>query len=162
MRECLHQPFPLRRASRLALLDPVTYLCVYFELNYYVCTHLGLLCLSDEWACYYKSSLVLLILPFGVYSVCHHYSHSSFLLISICILYLFHLFTFFINIVKKIFILVQSIGSDGKESARNTEDLGRKDPLEKGTATHSSSLAWRTPRTEEPGGLQESWTRLSN
>ena len=162
MRECLHQPFPLRRASRLALLDPVTYLCVYFELNYYVCTHLGLLGLSDEWACYYKSSLVLLILPFGVYSVCHHYSHSSFLLISICILYLFHLFTFFINIVKKIFILVQSIGSDGKESARNTEDLGRKDPLEKGTATHSSSLAWRTPRTEEPGGLQESWTRLSN
>ena len=162
MRECLHQPFPLRRASRLALLDPVTYLCMYFELNYYVCTHLGLLCLSDEWACYYKSSLVLLILPFGVYSVCHHYSHSSFLLISICILYLFHLFTFFINIVKKIFILVQSIGSDGKESARNTEDLGRKDPLEKGTATHSSSLAWRTPRTEEPGGLQESWTRLSN
>ena len=162
MRECLHQPFPLRRASRLALLDPVTYLCVYFELNYYVCTHLGLLCLSDEWACYYKSSLVLLILPFGVYSVCHHYSHSSFLLISICILYLFHLFTFFINIVKKIFILVQSIGSDGKESARNTEDLGRKDPLEKGTATHSSSLARRTPRTEEPGGLQESWTRLSN
>ena len=141
MRECLHQPFPLRRASRLALLDPVTYLCVYFELNYYVCTHLGLLCLSDEWACYYKSSLVLLILPFGVYSVCHHYSHSSFLLISICILYLFHLFTFFINIVKKIFILVQSIGSDGKESARNTEDLGRKDPLEKGTAIHSSSLA---------------------
>ena len=158
MRECLHQPFPLRRASRLALLDPVTYLCVYFELNYYVCTHLGLLCLSDEWACYYKSSLFLLILPFWVYSVCHHYSHSSFLLISICILYLFHLFTFFINIVKKIFILVQSISSDGKESAHNTEDLDQKDPLEKGTATHSSSLAWRIPRTEEPGGLQKSWT----
>ena len=28
--------------------------------------------------------------------------------------------------------------------------LGQKDPLEKGMATHSSSLAW----TEEPGGLQ--------
>jgi len=26
--------------------------------------------------------------------------------------------------------------------------------LEKGMATHSSSLAWRIPRTEEPGGLQ--------
>ena len=26
--------------------------------------------------------------------------------------------------------------------------------LEKGIATHSSSLAWRIPRTEEPGGLQ--------
>ena len=29
--------------------------------------------------------------------------------------------------------------------------LGR--PLEKEMATHSSSLAWRTPWTEEPGGL---------
>ena len=32
--------------------------------------------------------------------------------------------------------------------------LGREDPLEKGVATHSSILAWRTPWTEEPGGLQ--------
>ena len=30
--------------------------------------------------------------------------------------------------------------------------LGREDPLEKGTATHSSILAWRIPWTEEPGG----------
>jgi len=29
-----------------------------------------------------------------------------------------------------------------------------EDPLEKGIATHSSILAWRIPRTEEPGGLQ--------
>jgi len=32
--------------------------------------------------------------------------------------------------------------------------LGLKDPLEKGIATHSSTLAWRVPWTEEPGGLQ--------
>ena len=32
--------------------------------------------------------------------------------------------------------------------------LGWEDPLEKGMATHSSILAWRIPRTEEPGGLQ--------
>ena len=32
--------------------------------------------------------------------------------------------------------------------------LGHKDPLEKGTATHSSILASRIPWTEEPGGLQ--------
>ena len=32
--------------------------------------------------------------------------------------------------------------------------LGWKDPLEEGMATHSSILAWRIPRTEEPGGLQ--------
>ena len=32
--------------------------------------------------------------------------------------------------------------------------LGWEDPLEKEMATHSSILAWRTPLTEEPGGLQ--------
>ena len=31
---------------------------------------------------------------------------------------------------------------------------GGEDALEKGTATHSSILAWRIPWTEEPGGLQ--------
>ena len=30
--------------------------------------------------------------------------------------------------------------------------LGRKDPLEKEMATHSSILAWGIPWTEEPGG----------
>ena len=32
--------------------------------------------------------------------------------------------------------------------------LGWEDPLEKEMATHSRILAWRTPWTEEPGGLQ--------
>ena len=32
--------------------------------------------------------------------------------------------------------------------------LGLEDPLEKGMATHSSILAWRSPWTEEPGELQ--------
>ena len=40
-------------------------------------------------------------------------------------------------------------------------------PLQEGTATHSSILAWRIPRREEPGGLQsmgspKSRTELSN
>ena len=33
------------------------------------------------------------------------------------------------------------------------QSLGRDDPLEKGMATQSSILAWRSPLTEEPGGL---------
>ena len=32
--------------------------------------------------------------------------------------------------------------------------LGREDPLEKEKATHSSTLAWKIPWTEEPGRLQ--------
>ena len=34
------------------------------------------------------------------------------------------------------------------------QSLGWEDPLEESMATHSSILAWETPRTEEPGGLQ--------
>ena len=34
------------------------------------------------------------------------------------------------------------------------QSLGQEDPLQKGMATHSSVLAWRIPRTEEPGDLQ--------
>ena len=61
-------------------------------------------------------------------------------------------------------------GSDGKESAYNARDMGsiprsRSFPgglinlnnymaLEKGMASHSSTLAWRIPWTEESGGLQ--------
>ena len=32
--------------------------------------------------------------------------------------------------------------------------LGQEDPLEKEMATHSSTLAWKIPWTEEPGRLQ--------
>ena len=33
------------------------------------------------------------------------------------------------------------------------QPLSWEDPLEKKMATHSSILAWKIPRTEEPGGL---------
>ena len=32
--------------------------------------------------------------------------------------------------------------------------LGGEDPLENEMAIHSSILAWKIPRTDEPGGLQ--------
>ena len=34
------------------------------------------------------------------------------------------------------------------------QSLGQEDSLEKGMINHSSTLAWRIPWTEEPGGLQ--------
>ena len=46
-----------------------------------------------------------------------------------------------------------------KESACNVEDqvqtVGLDDSLEKEMATHSSILAWKIPRTEEPQGHKE-------
>ena len=54
-----------------------------------------------------------------------------------------------------------SDGSNGKESACNTDmqeaqvrSLGQEYPLEREMATHSSTLAWEIPWTEELGGLQ--------
>ena len=46
--------------------------------------------------------------------------------------------------------------------------LGQEDPLEKEMETHSSTIAWKIPWTEEPGGLHtvhgvtKSRTQLSN
>ena len=34
------------------------------------------------------------------------------------------------------------------------QSLGQEDPLEKEMAIHSSTLAWKIPWMEEPGGLQ--------
>ena len=52
-------------------------------------------------------------------------------------------------------------GSDGKASACNVGDpgsipppLGWEGPLEKEMAIHSSTLAWKIPWMEAPGGLQ--------
>ena len=45
------------------------------------------------------------------------------------------------------------------------QSLGWEDPLEKETATHSSTLAWKMPWTEEPGrlhGVTKSRTQLSD
>ena len=52
-------------------------------------------------------------------------------------------------------------GSDGKESACNTEDLGFIPSLgnSPGGGSHSSTLAWPIPWTEEPGGLQSMGTQ---
>ena len=43
------------------------------------------------------------------------------------------------------------------------QSLGWEDPREKEMATHSSTLAWETPWTEEPGGLQSmGWQRVGH
>ena len=44
-------------------------------------------------------------------------------------------------------------------SETEVRSLGQEDPLQEGTATHSSILAWRIPWTEEPGGLVHGVTK---
>ena len=52
-------------------------------------------------------------------------------------------------------------GTSGIEPPANAGDIrgvglipGGEDTLKKGTATHTSILAWRIPQTEKPGGLR--------
>ena len=40
------------------------------------------------------------------------------------------------------------------QETQEIQSLGQEDLLEEGVVTHSSILAWKIPRTEEPGGLQ--------
>ena len=57
-------------------------------------------------------------------------------------------------------------GAYGKACAYNAGDpvrsLGREDPLEKEMATHSRTLAWKAPRTQEPGRLQSTGRKQSD
>ena len=49
--------------------------------------------------------------------------------------------------------MVQMVKTVPAMQETHVRSLVQEDPLEKGMATHSSILAWRIPRTEEPGGL---------
>ena len=62
------------------------------------------------------------------------------------------------------------VGFPGGEVVKNppamqetqVQSLGGEDPLEKEMATQSSILAWKTPWTEEPGGLQSTGHKESD
>ena len=41
-----------------------------------------------------------------------------------------------------------------KTQETQVQSLGQEDPWQEEITIHSSILAWRIPRTEEPGGLQ--------
>ena len=49
---------------------------------------------------------------------------------------------------------MSSISEKIDNAQMQVQSLSQKDLLEKEMITHSSVLAWKTPWTEEPGGLQ--------
>ena len=50
-------------------------------------------------------------------------------------------------------LVAQMIKNPPAMQEMQVQSLGQEGPLEEGMTTHSSVLAWRIPRTEEPGGL---------
>ena len=81
-----------------------------------------------------------------------------------------NLASFFTSLSLSVFIMASLVVQMVKRlpARRKTwvRSLGQADPLEKEMATHSSSLAWKIPWMEEPGGLQsmglQSQTQLSD
>ena len=55
---------------------------------------------------------------------------------------------------KEASLVAQTVKNLPAMPETQVQSLGRENPLEKGMASHSSILAWRIPRPEEPGGLQ--------
>ena len=51
-------------------------------------------------------------------------------------------------------LIAQSVKNPPAMQQTQVQSLGWEDPLEKEMASHSSILAWKIPRTEEPGRLQ--------
>ena len=49
--------------------------------------------------------------------------------------------------------MAQSVKNLPAAQEMRVQSLGQEDPLEKEMATHSSILAWKILRTEEPSGL---------
>ena len=56
-------------------------------------------------------------------------------------------------------LVVQMVKNLPAGQETRVQTLGQEDPLEKGMAIHSSIPAWRIPWTEEPGGLQSTWSQ---
>ena len=76
---------------------------------------------------------MLMLLPKGLYFENHCFEgHSTFLVVPV----------------------VKNPPASEETQETCVRSLGWEDPMEEGTATHSSTLAWRIPWTEEPGRLQ--------
>ena len=50
--------------------------------------------------------------------------------------------------------MAQTVKNPPAKWETRIRSLGQEDPMEEEMATHSTILAWRTPRTEKPGELQ--------
>ena len=65
-----------------------------------------------------------------------------------------HLFLYFLDLVRIFFLEAQMVKNFPALQETQVWSLGQEDPLEEGTTTHSSILAWRILWIEESGGFQ--------
>ena len=58
--------------------------------------------------------------------------------------------------------VVKTLPATQETKETRVRSLAQEDALEKEMATHSTILAWKTPWTEEPGGLQSMGSQRVN
>ena len=58
-----------------------------------------------------------------------------------------------LRLAMRVSLVAQTVKNLSAMQVAQVRSLAQEDPLEEGMATRSSILAWRIPRTEEPGGL---------
>ena len=63
-------------------------------------------------------------------------------------------FSLVFHVIYSASLVAQSVKNLPAVQKTGVRSLSWEDPLKKEMETHSSSLAWRIPWTEEPGGLQ--------
>ena len=63
-----------------------------------------------------------------------------------------------INRYKQASVVAQTVKRLPAMQEAQVRSLGQEDSLKKEMATHSSTLAWKMPWSEEPGWLTKSWT----
>ena len=56
--------------------------------------------------------------------------------------------------ISQVALVVKKLPANVRDKRDTGSILGQEEPLDEGTATHSSILAGRIPWTEEPGGPQ--------
>ena len=59
-------------------------------------------------------------------------------------------------------LVAQALNNLSAMQETRVQILGREDPLEKEMTSHSGILAWKIPRTEEPGRLQSMGSQESD
>ena len=78
----------------------------------------------------------------------HQDGEGTFICLSQCpILYVYYIY-------REISLVAQMVKRLPAMQETRAQPLGEEDPLEKVMAIHSSTLAWKIPWMEEPGGLQ--------
>ena len=74
----------------------------------------------------------------------------------------FHVFISHLYVFFGASLVVQTVKHLTATWETQAKPLSREDPLQKEMATHSSTLAWKTARAEEPGRLQSMGSRESD